>query len=642
MESTHTTTMPDHHTCPYAAALSDDEDANSQNAVPSSSSFDVDHYDSTSSSSPLRTTNAAIVLEARLKCPAFANGAPCPFRNCNVDDPTSLMEVMKTVPQSHFHALGSNSSAGDSAVTTNAATTANYKKTNFQVALEHVHQVSSWLSTATTTTTTTTTTTATQSPRISVSEESSRFIISGGVCPFKSFHTERNNNSNISDDNSKTEHLARAMEQFSLAAIMGQMAEAASDDDDDDEDEDDVRESNFGVDEEKEAELEGGIVNDNVPKEEERHTQHNLLLLQQQQRPSYLSQALKTGTAVSHTAAEDVHFVKDFINGKIDSESYKLLVTGLYHAYVTLEDLLDEHAPTYFPTLHFPMELSRRESLQDDMEYWHGLDWEKRLGTSGGELGPSPTVRDYMNRMIEVGKHDPLLLLSHAYTRYLGDLSGGKILSRIARRALNLGTTRGDKTADGLKFYEFDHIPSAKVFKDQYRTALDELVLSSDDVRRLVAEANVAFALNMRVFEELDVKGGVPGARVRNVREALSYYDIEMERQRKISNGEAEAEEVGGMDEEAKCPFGFVGSGGSGGVHKPNNSGVAEIFGKQKIASSKSSSSVGESTTDQNGRCPWPFVFFHDPAVGMRDWQTWFIFGLVLCWFWSCVSNLYL
>jgi hypothetical protein len=230
------------------------------------------------------------------------------------------------------------------------------------------------------------------------------------------------------------------MEQFSLAAIMGRMAEANSDDDDDDDDEKETAElSEIGGNDEHVA-LEGkgdDTSSDHRVGKMIKINEGNRLAVAQS--PSYLSQALKTGTAVSHTAAEDVHFVKDFINGKIDSESYKLLVTGLYHAYVTLEDLLDEHAPTHFPTLHFPMELSRRESLQDDMEYWHGLDWEKRIGTNGrsGELGPSPAVKDYMNRMIEVGKHDPLLLLSHAYTRYLGDLSGGKILSRIARRALN-------------------------------------------------------------------------------------------------------------------------------------------------------------------------------------------------------------
>ena len=84
------------------------------------------------------------------------------------------------------------------------------------------------------------------------------------------------------------------------------------------------------------------------------------------------------------------------------------MVTGWYHAYVTLEDLLDEHAPTHFPTLHFPMELSRRESLQDDMEYWHGLDWEKRIGTINGGSGELPIFRGGGSRTLDVStiEHD--------------------------------------------------------------------------------------------------------------------------------------------------------------------------------------------------------------------------------------------
>ena len=40
---------------------------------------------------------------------------------------------------------------------------------------------------------------------------------------------------------------------------------------------------------------------------------------------------------------------------------------------------------------------------------------------------------------------------------------------------------------------------------------------------------------------------------------------------------------------------------------------------------------------DPASRCPWPFVFFHDPLTGMKDWQTWFMIGIALCW---CYSQL--
>mmetsp|Transcript_9295 Transcript_9295/g.16825 ORF Transcript_9295/g.16825 Transcript_9295/m.16825 type:complete len:114 (+) Transcript_9295:243-584(+) len=102
--------------------------------------------------------------------------------------------------------------------------------------------------------------------------------------------------------------------------------------------------------------------------------------------------------------------------------------------------------------------------------------------------------------------------------------------------------------------------------------------------------------------------------------------------------------------EEAKCPMGFT-----GGInpHEALSGGKEK---KQKIATthdsskpvkdnddddaplknpSSSDSASSKDTTEKGGRCPWPFVFFHDPATGMRDWQTWVAIGLVSSWCWS-------
>lgn len=477
---------------------------------------------------------------------------------------------MKTVPTSHF-----------------PRTEGEKKTTPFQLAMEHVHNVSSWLGTK-------------KAP--SAADNVDPFVIQGG-CPFKSFHK-----SHASSD----KNLAVAMEEYSLAAIMGQLGASFSDD------------------EEDEAEKD-------VPQKQE-HVYSTPLELEEDEiqqstssQVSTLSQALKSGTAESHTAAENVHFVKNFIKGIIDRELYMELVTGLYHTYLTLEKLLEIHAAKYFTSLHFPKELNRTEALREDIEFWHGINWESKPECRT----PSPAVKDYIDRMEEVGRIDPLLLLSHAYTRYLGDLSGGKVLSRIARRALHLDGY------NGLQFYQFEAISSYKVFKDMYRSALDSLALEPDQIGRLVAEANVgefmflffyilsleiqcrlhtpliifskAFALNMRVFEELDVSGGVPGARVRDVREALVYYDREIEQQ-KFKN-----DVISGIDEEAKCPFGFTGG--------PN----------PHVFSAESKTDVLKKE-DAGGRCPWPFVVFHDPATFARDWQTWVLIGLTLSWCWSKVE----
>jgi heme oxygenase len=328
-------------------------------------------------------------------------------------------------------------------------------------------------------------------------------------------------------------------------------------------------------------------------------------------RPS-LSDALKSGTAISHEQAEDVHFVKNFIRGKIDRDLYSQLVVNLYHVYETLEQELDAHAPTHFATCHYPKELYRTESLKEDVDFWYTTSTTKTTASSQAFVPPpiSPATQDYMDRIHYCATHKPLLLLSHAYTRYLGDLSGGKILARVARRALNL-----DKDGDGLAFYHFEHVTSAKKFKDLYRTALNELELTELDITDLVHEANIAFGLNVRLFEELDVQGGVSGATVRPLDHVLHFEQLVRPKEHGSEGASSEVKE---------CPF-----------------AVGRIATAAKVASHHGGSSVAAHATTSkphdvaagghtSGRCPWPFILLHDPAAGFQCWQTWVVLGLIL------------
>lgn len=289
-----------------------------------------------------------------------------------------------------------------------------------------------------------------------------------------------------------------------------------------------------------------------------------------------LSQALKSGTAMAHEAAESVHFVKNFIRGKIDRNLYALLVAQLFHVYGRLEDALDSHAPSCFATCHFPKELNRMATLQEDVEFWH----------TTSDPPVSPATQDYLDRIDHLAKTKPLLLLSHAYTRYMGDLSGGKVLARVARRALNLSADDA-----GLAFYHFEHVKSFKLFKDHYRASLNALDLTDDEIQELVQEANVAFLLNMRLFEELDVKDNVPGASVRPLEQVYN-----LPKQSTTTRGPSA--------DEGKCPF----------IAKNSNPSSSSLQQPQKT----------------HGVCPWPFILLHDPQAGMKKWQTWLVIGLLL------------
>lgn len=141
----------------------------------------------------------------------------------------------------------------------------------------------------------------------------------------------------------------------------------------------------------------------------------------------------------------------------------------------------------HFAPLYFPAELHRHEALAHDLEYFYGPNWQSQVSCS-------QATQRYVDRIHQVGQEDPVLLVAHAYTRYMGDLSGGQVLKKVAQRAMKL-----PPTGEGVEFYQFDAIHSAKAFKQLYRSRMNELELDMEMKKRLVDEAVKAFQFNMEV-----------------------------------------------------------------------------------------------------------------------------------------------
>lgn len=203
-----------------------------------------------------------------------------------------------------------------------------------------------------------------------------------------------------------------------------------------------------------------------------------------------LATMLREGTKKSHTMAENVGFVKCFLRGVVEKTSYRNLVTNLYFVYAAMEEemeRLQDHplvSKIYFP------ELNRKSSLEKDLEYYYGVNWRQ-------EIKISSAGQAYVNRIHEIANTAPELLVAHSYTRYLGDLSGGQILKKIAQKAMNLGD-------EGTAFYEFEDVADEKEFKNKYRQALNDLPIDLETANRIVDEANDAFGMNMKLFQELE------------------------------------------------------------------------------------------------------------------------------------------
>ncbi len=194
---------------------------------------------------------------------------------------------------------------------------------------------------------------------------------------------------------------------------------------------------------------------------------------------------LREGTMASHKAAEQTAFVKAFLQGSISRNAYAKHLALLRTVYAALENAILNHAADVCVSkIYFP-ELTRSAALDADLRFFR---------RSGPET--SPGTEKYAARLNEIGQTKPWLLAAHSYVRYLGDLSGGQALKRVAQKALGL-------SREGLSFYEFPEIEDIAAFKNLYRERLDSLPLNETAKAELVAEAVHAFELNTMIFADL-------------------------------------------------------------------------------------------------------------------------------------------
>ena len=213
-----------------------------------------------------------------------------------------------------------------------------------------------------------------------------------------------------------------------------------------------------------------------------------------------LSQELKEGTKKSHSAAENTKFVTAFLRGVVDEESYRKLITDFYFVYSALEEEFTRlNDDPVLMLINFP-ELWRTELIKKDLRYFYGPNWNTIIK-------PSEACVQYVERIHEVAEYEPMLLIGHHYTRYIGDLSGGQILKGIAEKALDL------PSGEGLNFYEFPDISlprMKKQFKKTYKKALDDLPLDMNTINAIITEANYAFRLNMYIFDAVTTTDPYP------------------------------------------------------------------------------------------------------------------------------------
>ncbi|MCA9719811.1 MAG: biliverdin-producing heme oxygenase [Myxococcales bacterium] len=204
-----------------------------------------------------------------------------------------------------------------------------------------------------------------------------------------------------------------------------------------------------------------------------------------------LSRSLREGTRHAHRVVESASFIQGLLRGVVDRRAYARLLESLLHVYTALERALERHRehpgvrPIYAPAL------ARRDALLADLAFYDPTGALRRGS-------PSPATLDYVARLRTLDERAPELLAAHAYTRYLGDLSGGRVLRTLVARVLQ------PPPDHGLEFYRFPAIADAAEFKRRFRAGLDAIESSPTRARAIVEEANRAFAHNHALFRELE------------------------------------------------------------------------------------------------------------------------------------------
>lgn len=197
-----------------------------------------------------------------------------------------------------------------------------------------------------------------------------------------------------------------------------------------------------------------------------------------------LSVAMKDGSAAEHDAAEQSPFMCELLAGRIDAAGYSDYLLRLRVVYAALEDAVRARRDDSMVAAVYDPALERLTAIDADLEHW--------LPRGAARDVDSPAATAYAERLGALTWGGALV--AHHYTRYLGDLSGGRGIGKILDRTFDLG-------GEGLAFYDFPVRP--KPYKDAYRARLDALRADTGEIDRIVGEVKFAFGLNQAIFDEL-------------------------------------------------------------------------------------------------------------------------------------------
>jgi heme oxygenase (biliverdin-producing, ferredoxin) len=202
-----------------------------------------------------------------------------------------------------------------------------------------------------------------------------------------------------------------------------------------------------------------------------------------------LADELREHTRELHTRVESSGIVREILGGRVTLRAYAMYLRNLLGVYESLERALTQRrTQSRWQVLASPS-LQRTSHIAADLAALSATVQDAQLPLLAATAVYRARIDTLANR-----KTGEMQLAAHAYTRHLGDLSGGRILARILSSALSVPPS-------AVSCYQFPAIADIEQFKGLYRSALGALPRGPRDRRAMLDEAATAFELNIALSD---------------------------------------------------------------------------------------------------------------------------------------------
>lgn len=200
---------------------------------------------------------------------------------------------------------------------------------------------------------------------------------------------------------------------------------------------------------------------------------------------------IKKNSSTLHDVAEKTGFLKDLLDGKVTRESYAEYLFNIYEVYKTIEFNLGKYSTNDVVKDFAIAEIYRSEAIYKDLRFL--------LGDKLKSLKMLASTKAYVERINELGREQPELLVAHAYTRYLADLFGGRTMYDMLMRTYKIED-------EGLNYYKYDLLKDEKdmrAFVMEYHNKLNNISLNESLKEKFIDEVSNSYIYNIAVSNEL-------------------------------------------------------------------------------------------------------------------------------------------